>query len=77
MRSLTLCLKHPQHNPPPPHENWERLNESSSVKRKKNPQTGKKAEKLRKKRLTNNPPTLTPTQYIHSNSKIYDTQYLL
>lgn len=64
----------PKHNPPPPHENWERLNESSSVKKKKSTNRKKKLRNWQKKRLTSKPHY---TQYIHSNSKIYDTQYLL
>lgn len=68
MRSPVLCLKHPQ--PPflPPCENWERLIESSNVKKS----TNREKKKTEKKEAYKQNPT-----YILSNSKIYDTQYLL
>lgn len=73
MRSPALRRKHPQppSPPPPPRENWERLIESSNVK-KKNPQTDKKEQTEKKIGLQTKNPT-----YFLSNSKIYDTQYLL
>lgn len=68
MRSPALCLKHPQPPFPPPHENWERLIESSNVKKIHKP---KKKQTEKKEAYKQNP------TYILSNSKIYDTQYLL
>lgn len=53
----------PNHPLTPPCENWERLIESSDVKKKS---TTQKKSKL-----------IPHIQYILSKSKIYDTQYLL
>lgn len=58
-----------------------RLDTSNDVKRKEKksstPRTGKKSKLRKKKRLTNKTKQNKTPTYILSNSKIYDTQYLL